>query len=127
MVTLVLSLPGSIINWFYNCIINYANFNNFSTTRNVVYYDKLFLNIEQRYYCRTAIKGLLLYFNLCLSVMLDSLSCLFTSIFYFDLFTKRFLNWKFIYGAFEKIKVKMEVHDVQKFGVIWTLRNNLSV
>jgi hypothetical protein len=30
--------------------------------------------------CRTAIKALFLYFNLCLSVMLDSLSCSFTSI-----------------------------------------------
>jgi len=30
--------------------------------------------------CRTAIKGLLLYFNLCLSLVLDSLSCSFTSI-----------------------------------------------
>jgi hypothetical protein len=32
--------------------------------------------------CRTAIKALFLYFNLCLSVMLDSLSCSFTSIFF---------------------------------------------
>ena len=30
--------------------------------------------------CRTAIKVLFLYFNLCLSVMLNSLSCPFTSI-----------------------------------------------
>jgi hypothetical protein len=30
--------------------------------------------------CRTVIKALLLYFNLCLSVMLDNLSCPFTSI-----------------------------------------------
>jgi len=30
--------------------------------------------------CRTAIKALFLYFNLCLSVMFDSLSCSFTSI-----------------------------------------------
>jgi hypothetical protein len=30
--------------------------------------------------CRTVIKALFLYFNLCLSIMLDSLSCSFTSI-----------------------------------------------
>jgi hypothetical protein len=31
--------------------------------------------------CRTAIKSLFLYFNICLSVMLDSLSCSFTLIY----------------------------------------------
>jgi hypothetical protein len=48
--------------------------------------------------CRTAIKVLFLYFNLCLSVKLDSFSCSFTSMFFLtDVFTKTLFFFFFIF------------------------------
>jgi len=46
--------------------------------------------------CRTAIKELLFYFNLYLSVKLDSLSCLFTSTSFFTNKSKNINRWKSI-------------------------------
>ena len=57
--------------------------------------------------CRRAIKALFLYFNLCLSIMLDSLSCSFTSMSFLTKYFWGLRKERFSQVCFQNIKLAM--------------------